>query len=468
MSPFLSVRLLQTQSDERLLAAAGAGHERAFEALVQRYRKPLLRYCRRLLLPESRAEDALQQGLMQAWLALQHGTQVSDARAWLYRVVHNAAVDSLRTSGYDHEQLSEALRGADAPHSDLERRTAVRQALAGLATLPELQREALLRTAIDGYSHEEVADALGLSGGAVRGLVYRARATLRAAATAVTPAPLFVWAAGTGSAGAPLAQRLGETAAAGAGAAGATGATGALIKGGAVFLTAGALVAGAVSVHQHRGEPGGPRARGAQHSEESTVGGSSAASGARGPAAPEATVSAQRGGRPAGGARLTGGRQSVSIAGEARGAMQRPEAVGGEGGGRAPAAGNEGSRALGNVPGSSERHTREGAPTGSGANSTETSGAASGSPVGDGAPSESSAVAPSSPSSHGTEPGDGSASPMGGASDDSVDGGGAPPGSGSTGSTGTTGPTTREPRGSDSAVTGSQASRGEGGTTPDR
>jgi hypothetical protein len=42
-----SVKLLRTQTDERLVALAAAGHERAFEAIVERYRRPLLRHCRR-------------------------------------------------------------------------------------------------------------------------------------------------------------------------------------------------------------------------------------------------------------------------------------------------------------------------------------------------------------------------------------------------------------------------------------
>src|SRR5487761_1803543 len=119
MSPSVSIRLLLTQSDARLVALAGEGHERAFEALVQRYRRPLLLYCRRLLLPDERAEDALQQALMQAWLALRRGVEVSDVRSWLYRVVHNTALNMLRVSGYDYCTLSESLSGADAPQDDL-------------------------------------------------------------------------------------------------------------------------------------------------------------------------------------------------------------------------------------------------------------------------------------------------------------------------------------------------------------
>jgi RNA polymerase sigma factor (sigma-70 family) len=247
MSPSVSVHFLQTQSDARLLALARRGHERAFEALVNRYRKPLLAYCRRMLLPSARAEDALQQALLQAWMALRDGTEVRDARAWLFQITHNAALNTLRRSRYDYVELNESLVGAEAPESDLDRRIAVREALAGLAALPELQREALLRTAVEGRSHHEVAAALGLTDGAVRGLIYRARATLRAAATALTPTPFVTWAAAAGEHSAPLAQRLSEVAAGG----GTAGVIGVLVKGGAAAVTAGALVAGVSAVHPH-------------------------------------------------------------------------------------------------------------------------------------------------------------------------------------------------------------------------
>ena len=51
--------ILDTASDERLVALAAAGDERAFAAIVDRYRGPLGRYCRRFHAP-SAADDALQ------------------------------------------------------------------------------------------------------------------------------------------------------------------------------------------------------------------------------------------------------------------------------------------------------------------------------------------------------------------------------------------------------------------------
>jgi RNA polymerase sigma factor (sigma-70 family) len=247
MSPSVSVRLLLTQSDARLLAFARTGHERAFEALVQRYRRQLLGNCRRLLLSEERAEDALQQALLQAWLALRAGTEVADAKPWLYRIVHNAALNALRVSGYDYCKLSESLSGAGAPQEDLDRRIAVREALAGLAALPEMQREALLRTAVEGRTHQQVARDLGLSEDALRGLVYRARAALRTAVGAITPPPLVSWALGSGGRGAPVVERLAELGAGG----GSAGVAGLLLKGGAAAVTASVLAGGIAAVHPH-------------------------------------------------------------------------------------------------------------------------------------------------------------------------------------------------------------------------
>ncbi len=247
MSPSVSVRLLLTQSDARLVELARAGHERAFEALVERYRSALLGYCRRQLLPHERAEDALQQGLLQAWLALREGVEVSHVRPWLYRIVHNTALN-MRRAGYSYAQLSETLCGAGAPAEDLDRRIAVREALAGLAALPEMQREALLHTAVDGSTYQETAVHLGLSESAVRGLVHRARVALRTATTALTPPPLLNWLLGSGGADAPLPSRLAEVGSGGGGA----GLTAGLLKLAATAATAGVVVGGVGITHHHR------------------------------------------------------------------------------------------------------------------------------------------------------------------------------------------------------------------------
>jgi RNA polymerase sigma factor (sigma-70 family) len=233
-----SLTLLRTQSDERLIALARAGHERAFEAIVERYRKPLLRHGRRLLSSEARAEEAVQQAFMAAWAALQRGDDVRHLSGWLHRIIHNAALNSLRGERDDWSELREWLEGAGAPDDEVERREVLRDTLTNLAALPARQREALLRIAVEGESAEDVGNSLSLSEGAVRQLLYRARTALRAAATAVTPWPIASWLARAEPVTAGVADLAGGAGSAGIGAL--------LAKAGVVAVVAGGAVAGPV------------------------------------------------------------------------------------------------------------------------------------------------------------------------------------------------------------------------------
>jgi RNA polymerase sigma factor (sigma-70 family) len=278
MSPLLSHAILRAQSDERLIDLAREGHERAFEALVDRYRRPLHRHIRKLL-PEARAEDAVQQAFINAWTALERGVEVREPRAWLYRVAQNAALNALRVQGYEYDELQESLRSHLArPEEDHERRWVMRRTLAGLAALPEAQREALLRTAVEGRSQQQVAAELGLSEGAVRGLVYRARTALRAAATALTPSPLLGWAVAFASGGGPATttERIAEIAAGG----GTASAGAVLAKAGAVVAVTGALAGGAVAVREEAGGGSdGPTAAKADAVSSRALGGAGLAGG---------------------------------------------------------------------------------------------------------------------------------------------------------------------------------------------
>jgi hypothetical protein len=104
---------------------------------------------------------------------------------------------------------------------------------------------------VEGSSHREAARELGLSEPALRGLVYRARAALRATAGAFVPGPVVSWALGTGS-GASMGERVAEVSVGGGGA----GVAGLLMKGGAMAVTAGVLAGGIAAVHAHPKQTG--------------------------------------------------------------------------------------------------------------------------------------------------------------------------------------------------------------------
>src|SRR5688572_29426360 len=86
-------RVLAAETDERLVALARDGDERAFAAIVERYRAPLHRYVSGFL-PAAPADDALQQAFINAYAALtsERARVPESLRPWLYRVARNAAL----------------------------------------------------------------------------------------------------------------------------------------------------------------------------------------------------------------------------------------------------------------------------------------------------------------------------------------------------------------------------------------
>jgi RNA polymerase sigma factor (sigma-70 family) len=200
--------VLSTQSDERLVDLVRAGSESAFETIVERYRRALMRYVSRLLPPE-RAEDAVQQAFVSAYEAMHRDGAELNLRPWLYRIAHNAALNALRDRGLRHDELHDRIDGVERPDQALERAQGLREVLVAVQALPERQRDAILLRELEGRSYAEIAVALGVTGGAVRQLLNRARNSLRSAAAAITPMPLLTRLA-SGDSPEPVAARVAE------------------------------------------------------------------------------------------------------------------------------------------------------------------------------------------------------------------------------------------------------------------
>jgi RNA polymerase sigma factor (sigma-70 family) len=181
------VRLpLASLSDAELASIAASGDEAAYEAIVRRYEPALRRYCRRLTREDARADDAVQQTLVSAWSALRQGAEVRELKAWLHRIAHNAVVRGV-TRERESPGSADLNEQAQSASAVIELSMETRAALTAVAALPAHQRAALVGTAIDGRSRGEMARELGLSEGAVRQLLHRARATLREAVAGLTP-----------------------------------------------------------------------------------------------------------------------------------------------------------------------------------------------------------------------------------------------------------------------------------------
>src|SRR4051812_34943867 len=226
--------VLRTQSDDRLVDLVRDGNDSAFEAIVHRYRRQLLRYCGRMLAP-ARAEDAVQQAFVNAYGALRDSGADINLRPWLYRIAHNSALNVLRAAGADHVPVDEQIDGVETPPQAVERGERLRAVVAAVQQLPDRQRDAIVLQALEGRSYDEIAREMGVSDGAVRQLLNRARTTLREAATALTPFGLVTRLGG--AVDSPVAERVAQAVA------GAGGGV-ALAKGVAVLAVAGGIVGG--------------------------------------------------------------------------------------------------------------------------------------------------------------------------------------------------------------------------------
>ncbi len=241
MSPSRSERFLASQPDDRLVALARARDERAFAAIVERYRPELLTHARRLA-TDGRAEDVVQQAFLSAFAALGSGAEVRHLRGWLYRIVRNETISSHRPLDASLEDV--AVAGEPLEDVVAQRALAFR-ALSELGRLPGRQREALVGTALQGRGRSEIASAMGLSEGAVRQLVHRARTALRTAVTALIPYPLARWLGAIRAGAEPSAD---VSVSAGVASAGAASAGGVALKLGA--LVASGVVATGIVVDQ--------------------------------------------------------------------------------------------------------------------------------------------------------------------------------------------------------------------------
>src|SRR4051812_16506050 len=167
---------LRLQRERTLRSRATRGDSAAFTAVYERHHQALYRYCRSIVRHEEDAQDALQSTMTRAFAALQEEQRDFELRPWLFRIAHNEAVTILR-----HRPASSELNDHPAL-GEIEDRVAEREELRllqmDLADLPERQRAALILRELNGLSHVEIGEVLGISTAAVKQAIFDARSAL--------------------------------------------------------------------------------------------------------------------------------------------------------------------------------------------------------------------------------------------------------------------------------------------------
>ena len=169
------------EDEPELVARTLAGDRAAFGTLVERYAGQARRVARAVLGDADDADDAAQDAFLSALIKLAQYDPKRPFGPWLMRIVANAATDRRRRRAVRRtDQLEPGLVGGGArPDVEAERSALGERLTAALAELTPRRRLAVVLFDVEGYSHAEIAQVLGIPEGTVRSEVFHARRRLR-------------------------------------------------------------------------------------------------------------------------------------------------------------------------------------------------------------------------------------------------------------------------------------------------
>lgn len=178
----------ERECDEQLVERVRDGDKQAFDMLVAKYQRRLMRLLSRIVHDQTEAEDVVQETFIKAYRALRHFRGESAFYTWLYRIGINTAKNFLATQGrrtptsteIDAEQAetftdSEHLRDMNTPESMLASKQIAQTVNAAMDALPLDLRTAIALREIEGLSYEEISAIMACPIGTVRSRIFRAR-----------------------------------------------------------------------------------------------------------------------------------------------------------------------------------------------------------------------------------------------------------------------------------------------------
>jgi RNA polymerase sigma-70 factor (ECF subfamily) len=174
--------------DQLLVERVQRGEKKAFELLVVKYQRKIIRLLSRLIRDGAEIEDVAQEAFIKAYRALPQFRGESAFYTWLYRIAINTAKNHLVAQGRqptvtdrpddgDSETFDETdqLSDINTPESVLASRQIAETVNAAMLDLPEELRTAIQLREIEGMSYEEIAEAMNCPIGTVRSRIFRAR-----------------------------------------------------------------------------------------------------------------------------------------------------------------------------------------------------------------------------------------------------------------------------------------------------
>lgn len=175
--------------DNELIERCKGGDLHAFESLFEEFGKKLFGLCLRMSGDRHDAEDIIQEIFVILINKIKAFRGDSKFSTWLYRVAVNTCISFLRKKKAATVPLEDSI--ASRPElmvnpQPLVRREALKKAI---AMLPDGYRTTVIMHDIQGYNHREIAEIMGISIGASKSQLFKARRKLREMISAADSTP---------------------------------------------------------------------------------------------------------------------------------------------------------------------------------------------------------------------------------------------------------------------------------------
>jgi RNA polymerase sigma-70 factor, ECF subfamily len=178
----MRIAALADLGESELVAASLAGHPGAFDLIVERHRRTVYQLCYRFVGNHEDASDLSQDVFLRAFRGLRNFKGQSSLGTWLYRIGVNVCLNRISVKAPVNEPIEKHQYvddNAESPSDRMLRGERALQVRAAITRLPRKQRAALILRMYHDMSHQEIADTLGSSVGAVKANVFHALQNLK-------------------------------------------------------------------------------------------------------------------------------------------------------------------------------------------------------------------------------------------------------------------------------------------------
>jgi RNA polymerase sigma factor (sigma-70 family) len=152
----------------------------AQELLYRRYASKMLGVCLRYAKNRMEAEDILQEGYIKVFKNLTNFKYKGSLEGWVRRIMVNTAINFYRSSlKYVQSLDDDEMNDKDMPNIAMNDLLTTKELLKIIQELPEGYRVVFNLYAIEGYSHKEIAEMLGVSENTSKSQLSRARVVLQ-------------------------------------------------------------------------------------------------------------------------------------------------------------------------------------------------------------------------------------------------------------------------------------------------